>query len=78
MEGLEFILLFPSDLLVDPIFVFSVIFRDFLVDFLGKVLEVFLCGIFVGITHEVGVPIFLVTLLLKLNDRTGNQRGGRE
>jgi hypothetical protein len=24
------------------------------------------------------VPIFLVTLLLKLNDRTGNQRGGRE
>jgi hypothetical protein len=44
---------------------FSAIFGAFSRDFLGKFLEVFLCGIFLGITHEVGVPLFLVILPLK-------------
>jgi hypothetical protein len=48
MEGLELILVSLCDLLVDPIFPFSVIFRAFLVDFRGRDLGAFLRGIYYG------------------------------
>jgi hypothetical protein len=55
----------PQGLIVSLPFVFLVIFGAFSWDFRGKVLEVFLCGIFLGITHEVDVPLLLVILPLK-------------
>jgi hypothetical protein len=55
MEGLEFIILFPCDLLVDPIFPFRCFSDLFWWIFVGEFWMCFFAGFVLGITHEVGV-----------------------
>jgi hypothetical protein len=45
-----------------PIWRFS---KSFLVIFMGRVWRCFFAGFVLGITHEVGMPLFLVILPLK-------------
>jgi hypothetical protein len=54
-----------------------VIFEALSWDLREKLLEVFLCGIFLGITHDVGVPLFLVILPLKSRSKAFDFGGFR-
>jgi hypothetical protein len=65
MEGLEFILVPLVIFLWIPFFFFSDFWSPFWWNFVGRFWRCFFAEFVLGITHEIGLPLFLVILPLK-------------